>query len=121
MSACRSAWYSSAVAWAESKGLVKGYPDGSFQPGAPITREQMATILQRYAQWKGLSASAVNKGIVNGFADAGSIAGWAKEAMQWAADSGIMKGDGYGLLRPQGSATRAEIAAMPMTFDNSRE
>ncbi len=112
----KDAWFFNPVMWAERTGLVKGFPDGSFQPNAPVTREQMATILQRYAQWKGLNASADN-GAAAQFIDFGSISDYAKGAMQWASALGILNGDGAGHLNPRGSATRAEIAAMLMNFD----
>ena len=115
----KSAWYYAPVMWAESTGLVSGYPDGSFRPDAPITREQMATILQRYARWKGMDVTAANSSAR--FADLGAVSGYARAAMQWATAIGVMKGDGAGRLNPGSSATRAEIAAMLMNFDNSRK
>ena len=114
----KSAWYFSPVMWAQSTGLVNGYPDGSFRPDAPITREQMATIFQRYAQWKGMNTSA-NGNAAARFADFGLVSGYAKSAMQWITAVGIMNGDGYGRLNPGSSATRAEIATMLMNFDRA--
>lgn len=105
---------------AQSTGLVNGYPDGSYRHDAPVTREQMATILQRYAQWKGLSFGS-NGSAASRFADFGLVSGYAKNAVQWATLSGILNGDGCGRLNPAGSATRAEIAAMLMNFDTSKK
>ena len=114
----QSAWFFSPVVWAERMGLVSGFPDGSFQPNAPVTREQMAAILQRYAQWKGLDF-ALQGGDAGRFADFGAVSDWAKAAMQWAVSAGVFHGDNAHRLNPQSSATRAEIAAMLMNFDSS--
>ena len=115
----KSDWYYNAVSWAESIGVVKGLPDGTFAPNAPVTREQVAAMLQRYAAWKGMVSSAADGSALSRFADVGLISGFAQPAMQWAAAFGIMKGDGTGHLNPQGTATRAEIAAMLTNFDHS--
>jgi hypothetical protein len=112
-----SAWYYTPVLWAEQNGLVKGYPNGCFDPDAPVTREQLATILYRYAMWKGLSAD-TGSAPAPSSPDFASVSDFAKAAMQWAASFGIMKGDNRGLLNPGSSATRAEVSAMLMNFDN---
>ena len=113
-----SAWYYTPVLWAEQNGLVKGYPNGCFDPDAPVTREQLATILYRYAMWKGLSAD-TGSTAAPAFPDFASVSDFAKAAMQWATAFGIMKGDDRGLLNPGSSATRAEVATMLMNFDNN--
>ena len=105
--------------WAESVGIVKGFPNGTYAPNAPVTREQVAAILQRYAQWKGWSAAAGDGSAAARFADFGMISNYARNAMQWVTAAGIMKGDPAGRLNPQSQATRAEIAAMLMNFDRS--
>lgn len=109
------AWYAQAVAWGTESGMLKGYGDGSFGPEDPITREQLALMLYRYAQTRGAG------GIENGteilrFADTGDVSDWAKEAMTWAVDKGIVVGKGGDILDPQGGATRAETATVLMRF-----
>lgn len=114
----KNAWYYQPVMWAQSLGLVNGFPDGSFDPNATATREQMAAILQRYAAWKGLNADGSAKAL-SSFKDAKLISGWAKDAMQWATTLGVMNGDNLGRLNPLSSATRAEVAAMLQNFDKA--
>lgn len=106
-------WFSNAVAWASANGVVNGYSDGTFAPNGDITREQLAAILYRYAQAKGYDVS--SKGNVATFSDSNKISGWANDCMQWAVGCGLMNGDN-GALRSQGTATRAEVAAMLMRF-----
>lgn len=100
------AWYAEAIRWATSEGLVGGYGNGRFGPEDSITREQIATILYRYA------GSPETYGSLDGFADKGEVLAYAETAMKWAVESGIICGKGDGCLDPQGSATRAEVAAM---------
>ena len=109
-------WYSEAVAWAAANGVVKGYNELEFAPEDYITREQLAAILFRYAQFKGLDASA--RGDLSGFADGAAVADWAEEAMQWAVGAGLLNGD-EGRLRPADKASRAEVAILLMRFAES--
>ncbi len=120
-------WFSKAIAWASSNGVVKGYENGDaqlvpngvrgmFGPNDAITREQLAAVLYRYAQAKGLDVSA--KGSLTNFSDSSKVSGWAAEAMQWAVGAGIINGDN-GALKPQGNATRAEVAMMIMRFSEN--
>ena len=106
-------WYIDAVAWAAANNIVGGIGDGKFDPEGKITREQMATILFRYANWKGIDTS--KRGDLNAFPDGGKVAGWAKEAMQWTVAEKIIGGSD-GKLLPQGSATRAQVATILMRF-----
>lgn len=106
-------WYTDAVVWAAANDIVTGY-NGSFQPNASITREQMAAILYRYAQYKGYDTSA--KGSLDTFTDGSATSGWAVEAMTWAVGEGILSGKGNGKLDPTGTATRAEVAQIMMNF-----
>ena len=106
-------WYTDAVVWAAANDIVNGY-NGSFQPNASITREQMAAILYRYAQYKGYDTSA--KGSLDTFTDGSATSGWAVEAMTWAVGEGILSGKGNGKLDPTGTATRAEVAQIMMNF-----
>lgn len=104
------AWYAEAANWAASVGVVNGYEDGTFRPDAPITREQMASILMNYAVYKGEDTSA--RVDLNGYADANAVSSWAEESVQWAVAEGIISGMTADTLAPQGVATRAQTAAM---------
>lgn len=106
-------WYIDAVAWAAANNIVGGVGNGKFDPEGKITREQMATILFRYANWKGIDTS--KRGDLNTFPDGGKTASWAKEAMQWAVGEKIINGSD-GKLLPQGSATRAQVATILVRF-----
>ena len=110
-------WYSEAVAWAAANGVVNGYRDTKFAPNEEITREQLAAILYRYAQFKGLDVSA--KGDLSGFADGAAVSGWAQEAMQWAVGAGLLNGNADGTLAPAAGATRAEVAMILMRFEGA--
>ena len=106
-------WYTNAVAWAASNGIVGGVGNGKFDPDGSITREQMATILFRYAQKKNIDTS--KRGELSGFADSGKVSSWAKDAVQWTVAEGIINGSD-GKLLPQGNATRAQVSAILMRF-----
>ena len=106
-------WYSSAVAWAASAGIVNGY-NGSYGPGEPITREQVVTTLYRYAKYSGMDLSGT--GSLAGFTDSSRVSDFAAEAMSWAVGSGIVSGTTGATLNPQATATRAELATMLMRF-----
>ena len=103
-----SDWYATAVNWAAGEGIVGGFGDGSFQPNAPITREQMASILYRYAAYKGMDVSA--RATLDGYIDQPSA--WAEDVMQWAVAEGLLTGVSEDRLQPQGPATRAQVAAI---------
>ena len=107
-----SDWYATAVNWAASAGIVGGFDDGTFQPNSPITREQMASILYRYAAYKGVDVSA--RAELSGYADAPSP--WAADVMQWAVAEGLLAGVTDDQLQPQGQATRAQVAAIMQRF-----
>ncbi len=104
------AWYTEAVRWAASEGIVTGVSDTSFAPDAEITREQLAAILYRYA---GEPATAAN---LAGYADGASVSAYAVDAMSWCVEHGIITGTTATTLEPQGTATRAQAAAMLMRF-----
>ena len=109
------AWYADAVNWAASHEIVGGYGNGTYGPGTPITREQLATILYRYAQYKGYDVRVGEDTNILSYTDASKISAYAIAAMQWACGAGIM--EGYdGALTPGGTATRAEVATMLMRF-----
>lgn len=109
-----SQWYGSAVRWAAANRIVTGYGDGTFGPDDTITREQMAAILYRYAQYKGYSVSAT--GNLGGYTDANRISSYAMAAFRWICGRGIMEGTTPTTLSPRGSATRAEVATILMRF-----
>ena len=103
-------WYTEAVRWATSQGIVGGYGNGNFGPNDPVTREQLAVMLWRYSG----SPAATNKELH--FDDTDEISGFALEAMRWAVENGIINGYGDGRLGPQGRATRAQVAQMLKNF-----
>ena len=107
-------WYADAITWTAENGIFAGYSKDKFGPDDPITREQLAAIFYRYADYKGYDLTV--KGDLDKFKDADKITDYAKTAMQWAVGSGLVKGKSGNLLDPQGTATRAEIAAMLHRF-----
>ena len=106
-------WYSNAVSWAAANGVVNGVGNNKFDPEGKITREQMATILFRYAQKKGIDTS--KRGNLGDFPDVNRVSSYAKDAVQWAVGEKIINGSD-GKLLPQGSATRAQVATILMRF-----
>lgn len=108
-------WYTKAVRWATSERIVEGYSDTAFGPTDAITREQFATILWRYAKYKGYDVSVGENTNILSYEDALSIGEWAIPAMQWACGSGLMKGDGVKLM-PKADATRTQAAALFQRF-----
>lgn len=109
-----TAWFYDAVTWAQQNGIMGGYDNSSFAPNDPITREQLAAIFYRYAQYKGYDTTQGGMAIRE-FGDYESISDYAMSAMAWAVNTGLVKGDSN-LLYPKGTATRAEIAAMLHRF-----
>ena len=107
-------WYADAITWTAENGIFAGYGKDKFGPDDPITREQLAAIFYRYTDYKGYDLTV--KGNLDKFKDADKITDYAKTAMQWAVGSGLVKGKSGNLLDPQGTATRAEIAAMLHRF-----
>ena len=107
-------WYGSAVAWAAANGIVNGYSDTAFGPNDSITREQLATILYRYAVYRGMTAVTQEENL-SGFADADQISSYAVQAMNWAVGKGLLKG-ADGLLMPKAQASRAQVAAILHRF-----
>lgn len=107
-------WYKSAVAWASSNDIVKGYGDGRFGPSDSVTREQIAVFMYRYASYMKRGVSASSK--LAGYTDKDKISSWALAEMKWANAEGIINGTSATTLSPQGTATRAEMAAIVMRF-----
>ena len=108
------AWYADGVAWAAANGIVGGYGNGRFGPDDPITREQMAAILYRYAQYKGYRTTAGAD--LSGYVDADSVSSYALASLQWANAAGLVTGTSSNTLTPDGSATRAQVATIFMRF-----
>lgn len=106
-------YYSTAVAWAAKNGIVDGYSSTVFGVNDPVTREQFATILYRYAKYMGYSTTGSS---LTGYYDANSVSSWARDAMGWAVKNGIITGSGNSRLNPTGTASRAEVAQMFMSF-----
>jgi|GEM_PF-6304290 len=109
-------YYASAVAWAQGNGIVNGTSDTKFSPNLSVTREQMATILMRYVDYKGDSISSYLGIDASSFDDYNTVSGYAKEAMDWSVKSGLISGKGDTKLDPKGVATRAETAAILHRF-----
>ena len=107
-------WYADAITWTAENSIFAGYGKDKFGPDDPITREQLAAIFYRYVDYKGYDLTV--KENLDKFKDADKITDYAKTAMQWAVGSGLVKGKSGNLLDPQGTATRAEIAAMLHRF-----
>ena len=101
-----------ATVWAAKCGVVKGYGDGTFRPGQAISREQMAAILYRYAQYKGCDVSVGEDTNILSYTDATQVAEFAVPAFQWAVGAGIINGTSTTTLSPKGNATRGQVAAI---------
>ena len=110
---CSGSYYEKAVAWAAANGIVTGTGSTSFSPDAKVTREQLAAILYRYAQYKKQDTDAGAK--LDSFSDAGNVSGYASEALSWAVSEGLING-ASGRLMPKGDATRAQVAAILHRF-----
>ena len=109
-----SSYYAAAISWAAREGIVDGMSEHTFAPDSPVTREQMAAMLYRYAtRYAGLSGAEL--GDLTAFADVSSISSWARESVEWVVGCGIMEGSNQ-RLNPGGNATRAEVAAMLQRF-----
>lgn len=107
-------WYTQAVAWAAEEGIVLGYDDGRFGPEDPVTREQLAALLYRYAQYQDYDTS--GRASLSGYTDAAQISSYARTAMAWAVDTGLLTGRTQTTLVPGGTATRAELAVILERF-----
>lgn len=110
-----NAYYAQAVAWATEQGVLTGYGEGLFGPNDPITREQLAAALYRYAGKPG------TKGSLDRFTDGNTVSSYALDALRWAVETGIISGKGDGILDPTGKATRAEVAAILHRFITALE
>ena len=110
-----NSWYEDAVLWADEHGIVEGYGNGLFKPLDNINREQIATIMYRYAIYKGMDTVTLEENLIS-FVDGSKVSGWAVQAMNWAVGQGVFHGKGANNLDPQGNATRAEVAQIMMNY-----
>ena len=109
-------WYTPAVRWAVSKGIVNGYSETAFGPNDSATREQLVTILHRFAQYKGADVGIGEDTNILSYSDAAAVSAFAVPAMQWAVGSGIVSGRTSETINPKDTATRAEIATIIMRY-----
>lgn len=112
-------YYADAVAWASENNIVSGYDTQTFGPNDPITREQLASILWRYAKYKGYDVSVGQDTNILSYTDTFNISEYAIPAMQWTCGAGIMSGNDDGTLNPSGFAKRAEVASILVRFCNN--
>ena len=108
-------WYKNAVIWAQENDITKGVSETRFDPESSVTREQTAALLSRYAEKINKADTSVT-GDLSAFKDADQVHDWAKDSLIWANTKGIIRGYQDSTVRPQNSATRAEMAQMLMQF-----
>lgn len=109
-------WYCEGISWAKEKNIVNGYGDGNYGPEDSITREQLSSILYRYAQFKGYDVS--QRMSLDSFRDNKKVSAYAVETMKWAASTGLINGKNNSRLDSRGYVTRAEFAAVLERFAN---
>ena len=114
-------FYTKAVNWAFENDIVNGYDADTFGPNDNLTREQLVTILERYAKYKGMDVSKGEQAYLTGFTDADKISKYAVKAFRWAVDAGIINGMTKTTLSPKTDATRAQVATMLMRFNNLKK
>ena len=117
----RGRWYTDAIWWAKLTGVVSGVSPSTFAPDDPITRAQLAVILYNYTK-QFAPESLTETGSLTGFPDAGSVPSWARTAMAWAVGNGLISGvgeNGVSYLRPEGCATRAQVATILINYDKA--
>ncbi len=107
-------WYTDAVLWAAENGIVNGYEDGTFRQALPITREQLVTVICRYAAYRGCAVRP--SGSLDAFSDAEAVSDYATEAFRWALEEGMITGTTPALLSPKDTASRAQAAAIFARF-----
>ena len=110
-------WYSKAILWASQNNIIEGYGDYRFGPNDPITREQMATIMYRYASYKGYNVNSSTS--LNQFNDRDDISSYAYNALSWSVARDLIEGTGNKNIAPKHNATRAQVAAILMRFDKN--
>jgi hypothetical protein len=112
------AWYEDGVTWCRENGIVSGISETRFAPDAPVTREQAACFLMRYAILLGKDTDVGEDSLKDSFSDADTVSAFAVEAVRWAVENGIIKGS-YGRLDPLGTADRIQLAAILANFDSA--
>ena len=113
-----AAWYSDAVTWAVRNNVVEGRSDTVFDPNAAVSRQELATMLYRYARLRGYSTAAGENTNILSYKDVSGVSDYAFSALQWACGEGIVNGTGGGYLSPHNNATRAQLAAMLYRFSD---
>ena len=106
-------WYYDALCWAWENGIAQGYSDTIFGAMAPVKRQQLAVMLQRFAA---LTGEAQAQGDLSAFSDGDTVSSWAAEAMAWTVEEGLLSGGPEGQLNPQANTTRAELAQILMNL-----
>ena len=112
----KGAYYENAVSWAQQHAIVNGISENEFAPDAPITREQIAAMMHRYAEFKGIDISRGDNANIPSYSDFNTVSGYAVTSVRWAVGSGLIKGRTETTLNPKDNATRAEIAAILHRF-----
>ena len=108
-------WAVDPITWAATTGVVDGYGDDTFRPNNPVSRQEFAQMLYRYAKYKGYDLAA--EGDLSQFPDSGKIGEWAEVAMKWANGEGLIQGHENGTIDPTGTTIRAQAASILMRFD----
>lgn len=109
-----NAWYFAPIMWAAENGIVNGYPDGTFKPNEPVTREQMVAMIYRFIAYKGISTDAA--GDCSRFKDGDTVSPWFETEVAWAVGVGLLAGDSNSMLNPTGNTRRCEAAQMFMNI-----
>ncbi|MBR2736396.1 MAG: S-layer homology domain-containing protein, partial [Firmicutes bacterium] len=110
-------WFSAPIQWASQNGIVLGIGEGKFNPDGKVTREQMAAIMYRYANYKKIDTSGVDAEKYNAFKDKDDVSGYAVEAVKWAVSAGIINGMGDNTIAPKKDSTRAQVAQIVKNYD----
>ena len=114
----KGAWYETAVQWAASEGIVKGYTNSTFQPNRAVTREELVTMFYRFADYLGYNVNKADS--LSAFKDADKIQNYAKDAMKWAVSVGLINGMDNGKLEPRSNSLRCQLAAILYRFNESQ-
>ena len=112
-------WYSDPILWATNTGLTTGMKNGGFAPLEPLSREQLATFLYRFAQMQGRNVQITGRDVLSVFPDAKTMHGYAETPIRWAVEKGFISGEKYGDLQPRGTATRAQLATILMRYQTA--
>lgn len=108
-------WYSACIKWASDNNIINGVGNGNFNPNAKITREQIAVMLYRYAEFNGQNVQVTDASVIDNMSDRDLVSGYAQDAVIWAVSKGIINGTGSGIA-PKNDATRAQVAQIIMNY-----